>query len=259
MAYTEMLNILIHDSGLTVKQIAEKCSEYGVDITTTYISKLRNDKNNKAPSDKVSIALAKACGAKFEECLVVEAYLDKAPKVITTFFNQLKKIVAPITMGIFENKITSQQQKDLEKVIENLPMSQFIFEMVKDNAATKIQKEFGTGHIKAIQKGDDFNIKHEITQNLGLQISDDGMSTQIRKGDLVQIEYKTLDELKTGDVICFGKSNNKGKVFARKIVVSDNKKTLTLMPINNEYTCESVNIKDIIIFGKAIRVTTEIK
>ena len=43
------------------------------------------------------------------------------------------------------------------------------------------------------------------------------------------------------------------------IVISDNKKSLTLMPINNEYTCENVNIKDIIIFGKALRVTTEIK
>lgn len=31
------------------------------------------------------------------------------------------------------------------------------------------------------------------------------------------------------------------------------------MPINNEYTCESVNVQDIIIFGKAIRITTEIK
>ncbi len=259
MAYTEMLNILIHDSGLTVKQIADKCSEYGVDITTTYISKLRNDKNNKAPSDKVSIALAKACGAKYEECLIVEAYLDKSPKIITDFFNQFKKMVAPITMGIFENKITSQQQKELEKAIENMPMSQFIFEVVKENMATKITKEYGTGHIKAIQKGDDFNIKQEITQNLGLPMSDDGMFPQIRKGDQVQIEYKTIDELKTGDIICFGKAKNKGKVFARKIVVSDNKKTLTLMPINNEFTCENINIKDIIIFGKAIRVTTEIK
>ena len=162
-------------------------------------------------------------------------------------------------MGIFENKITSQQQKELEKAIENLPMSQFIFEMVKENMATKITKEYGSGHIKAVQKGDDINIKQEITQNLGLQISDDGMSPQIRKGDLVQIEYKPIDELKTGDIICLVKANNKGKVFARKIVISDNKKAITLMPINNEYTCETVNINDIIIFGKALRVTTEIK
>ena len=259
MAYTEMLNILIHDSGLTVKQIADKCSEYGVDITTTYISKLRNDKNNKAPSDKVSIALAKACGAKFEECLVVEAYLDKSPKIIMDFFNLLKKIVVPITMGVLENKFTTQEQKKLEKAVESLPMSQFIFEMVKENKGTQIKKEFGAGHIKAIQKGDDFNIKHEITQNLGLPISDDGMSPQIHKGDFVQIEYKSIDELKTGDIICFGKVKNKGKFYARKIVIGDNKKSITLLPMNNEYTFENTNVDDIVIFGKIVRVTTEIK
>ncbi len=259
MAYTEMLNILIHDSGLTVKQIAEKCGENGVNITSAYISKLRNDTKNTAPSDNVSRAIAKACGAKYEECLIVEAYLDKSPKIINDFFNQYKKMVVPITMGVLENKITTQQQKELEKAVENLPMSQFIFELVKENMATKITKEYGTGHIKAVQKGEDFNITQEIKQNLGLSISDDGMSPQIRKGDLVQIEYKPIDELKTGDVVCIGKTKNKGKVFARKIVISDNKKAITLMPINNEYTCETVNINDIIIFGKALRVTTEIK
>lgn len=259
MAYTEMLNILIHDSGLTVKQIAEKCCEFGVDITTTYISKLRNDKNNKAPSDKVSIALAKACGAKYEECLIVEAYLDKSPKIINDFFNQFKKMVVPMTMGVLENKITSQQQKELEKAIENLPMSQFIFEIVKENMATKITKEYGAGHIKAIQKGEDFNIKQEITQNLGLPICDDGMSPQIRKGDKVQFEYKNLDELKTSDIICFSKKGTKDKVYARKIVISDNKKTITLLPMNNEYTFENANISDLMIFGKVVRVTTELK
>lgn len=259
MAYTEMLNILIHDSGLTVKQIAEKCGENGVNITSAYISKLRNDTKNTAPSDNVSRAIAKACGAKYEECLIVEAYLDKSPKIINDFFNQYKKMVVPITLGVLENKITTQQQKELEKAVENLPMSQFIFELVKENMATKITKEYGTGHIKAIQKGDDINITQEITQNLGLVISDDGMFPQICKGDRVQFEYKNIDELTTGDIICFAKKRTKEKVYVRKVVIGESKKTITLLPINNEYSFENVNVNDLIIFGKAIRVTTEIK
>lgn len=258
MPYTNMLNILIEESGLTVKEIANKCKEQGVEITTTYISKLRNDKNNKTPSDKVSLAIAQACNAKYKECLLVEAYLDNSPKIISDFFSELKKIVVPITMGVMENALTTQEQKSFENVLEALPMSHFIIEMVQENRATQIKKMYGTGNIKAFQKGNDYNIKHEITQNLGLQISDDGMKPQISKGDTVQFEYKKINEYKTGDIICFSKKGVKNKIYARKIVVGDNNKTITLLPMNNEYTFENANSDDLVIYGKIVRVTTKI-
>lgn len=258
MAYTELLNVLIKESGLSIKQIAEKCAEYGTEITTTYISKLKNDENNKAPSDKVSLALAKACNAKYDECLVLEAYLDRSPEIINDFFYQLKKLVVPLTMGVLENKITTQQQKEFEKLVENMPTSTFIFDMVKENQGAKIKKELGTAHIKADFKGDTVNIKHEITQNLGLNISDDGMKPQICKGDRVQFEIKDYADYKTGDVICYAKKDIKNKVFVRKLIKNDNK-TISLMPINSEFTFETINLNDVIILGKAVRVVSEIK
>ncbi len=258
MPYTDLLNILIKDSGLTVKEIAEKCSEYGAEITPPYISRLRNDKNNKAPSDKVSIALAKACGAKYEECLVLEAYLDRSPEILNEFFSQLKKLVVPLTMGVMENKITTQQQKEFEQIVDNLPVSTFIFDIVKENQAAKLKKEFGTAHLKAEIKGDTLNIRHEIEQNIGLVIADDGMKPQICKGDKVQFEFMEFEKLKTGDIICYTKKEIKNKIFARKIILNSPKK-FSLMPINSDFTFETVNADDIIILGKVVRVISEIK
>jgi len=85
MAYTALLNKLIENSGLTVKEIAERCTESGTKITAAYISTLRNSTDNRAPSSEVSKALAKVCGAKNENVLVIEAYLDTAPAELTVY------------------------------------------------------------------------------------------------------------------------------------------------------------------------------
>ncbi len=256
MAYTLLLNTLIENSGLTVKEIAEKCGEYGVEITATYISKLRNDENNKSPSDKVSKAIAKACNAKHEDCLVLEAYLDRSPSIVNEFFAELKKMIIPMTMGVFENKFTTQQKKNFEKLVDELPIADLIFEIVEQNRNTKITKMLGVANMKAEIKSDEVNIKHEISQNLGFVVYDDGMSPQIKKGDKVQISIVGIDELETGDIICYTKGV-KTKIFARKILISD-KKNITLMPMNSEYKVETVKISDITILGKAVRVTTDL-
>lgn len=256
MAYTTLLNKIIESSGLTVKEIAERCKQSGVDITPAYISTLRNNKNNRAPSDKVSKALAKACEYKDEEALVIEAYLDSAPDIIRKFFSVMKKSVLPITMGMFENKFTSQNIKDLEAIFEEIPMAEFISEIA--NQDLKFKKERGTYNIKAISD-DKITITQEIKQTLGLPVCDDGMKPQICKGNLIQIEFKELEDLKTGDIVCYTKDKNDNKIFVRKIVIGESKKQVTMLPINSDFTPEIVNIDEILIMGKVVRVTADIK
>lgn len=256
MAYTLLLNMIIEDSKLTVKEIAERCKQYDVDITPAYISTLRNDKNNRAPSDKVSRAIAKACEYKDSEALVIEAYLDNAPDVIKKFFDEMKKSVVPAMLGMFENKFTSQQIKEVETIFSQMPMAQFITEFANQNM--KYVKGNGAFNIKAISN-DGTKITQELTQTIGLPVYDDGMKPQICKGNLIQFEFKEIDEYKTGDIVCYAKPNLKKSVFVRKIIIGDNKKQITFLPINSDYTPETVNTKDIILMGKVVRVTADVK
>lgn len=89
MNYTEMLNKLISESGMNQKEISIRCKELGEDVTTTYLSALKNT-NGKMASDNISRAIAKACNAKYSEILVVQAYLDKAPQIIIDFLEGVR-------------------------------------------------------------------------------------------------------------------------------------------------------------------------
>ncbi len=88
MTCNELIENLVNNSGLTHKEIANKCKEYGEPITANYISILKNDPS-KTPSDNVGIALAKACGAKYENIIVVQAYIDRAPNIIKQFLEYI--------------------------------------------------------------------------------------------------------------------------------------------------------------------------
>lgn len=91
MNYTEMLNKLITESGLSQKEICDKCKEQGEDVTTTYLSVLKNT-DGKMASENISRAIAKACNTKYSEILVVQAYLDKAPRYIIEFFEEIREV-----------------------------------------------------------------------------------------------------------------------------------------------------------------------
>ena len=86
-----MLNKLITESGLSQKEICDKCKEQGEDVTTTYLSVLKNT-DGKMASENISRAIAKACNTKYSEILVVQAYLDKAPRYIIEFFEEIREV-----------------------------------------------------------------------------------------------------------------------------------------------------------------------
>lgn len=260
MSYTQLLNQVIENSGLTVKEIAEKCKEYGQDITPSYISTLRNNKNNRAPSDDVSIAIAKACNVEkaFENILVVEAYIDTAPKEIKDIIELLKDIMTNATIGMFENKVTTQQRKEIRKMFDTMPMARFVIELTTDNVKSTLKKNKGTLKLDSKDILTDTNIK--IEQRIvpvGFDISDNGMYPVIEKGDMVNIELKELKDYKTGDIVLLKKNDKKANLIARKLVIG-NKKEITLIPINNEYSAETVNLDDITIMGAITQLIRKI-
>ena len=90
MTYTELLNELLDNSGKMMKDIAEECrNTYGVNLTNTYLSSLKTNPERVA-SDEISRAIAKTCGAEFEDILVVQAYIDKAPQIIKDYLQYVQ-------------------------------------------------------------------------------------------------------------------------------------------------------------------------
>lgn len=255
MPYAQLLNTIIENSNLTVKEIAEKCKEFDVDITPAYISTLRNAKTNRTPSDKVSKAITMACNYANKDALIIEAYLDNAPEPIKKFFSIMKQSIVPLTLGAFDNKITSQQKREFNAVIDEMSMADFIAEF----STQKIDYEKSKGLDMKIISDDEIKITNEIKQALGFDVADNGMSPLISKGDKVQVSLIKTEEIKTGDIICYAKKEKPSNQFVRKVVVSKSTKEFTFLPINNDITPEVIKIEDIIIIGKVVRVTSEIK
>jgi len=87
MSYAATLAKMIQDSNLTLRQIAEQVKTHGVKVDPSYISKLQSG-NQSPASDEINVALAKVCHSDPER-LVFEAYLEKAPDVVTDMITKL--------------------------------------------------------------------------------------------------------------------------------------------------------------------------
>lgn len=84
MNYAEMLNQIIDQSGLSLRQIAKRCKELDLSITPSYISQLKNAKL-PPPTEEVSLTIAKVCGSKKQAELVFQGYMEKAPAMVKEY------------------------------------------------------------------------------------------------------------------------------------------------------------------------------
>lgn len=134
MNYKELLNKLIKESNLSNKEIVARCEELGEKITPNYLSVLKNQ-DDKIPSENLSIALAKACQSKYENILLVQGYLDKAPKAIYDFLDNAMQQSLKATLAVLEiskDSLPKQLQNDLLKnmreIEEDYYLAKFICE-----------------------------------------------------------------------------------------------------------------------------------
>lgn len=142
MNYTEMLNNLIASSGKMLKDIADECTEkYGVNLTRVYLSILKTQEG-KIPSPEVSRAIAKACNAQYDNILVIQAYLDKAPKEITDFLQGVQSMLDNPPPLEEEDELSKQLKAEAEK-----PLAEFIcgyapqMDILKSGIAEKVEAE----------------------------------------------------------------------------------------------------------------------
>lgn len=147
MTYTRLLNKLIEESGLSNKEILEKCEAYGMKITPNYLSVLKNNET-KVASDELSRVFAKICGAPSEEVLVVQAYLDKAPSIIIECLNLIfetgKKAMErqmELNKDIFPEEIYLAIVEETKRTFENTSLAELICQypqMVQETGVSEI-------------------------------------------------------------------------------------------------------------------------
>ena len=78
--YRHLLSHYIKHSGLSLRQIAQRCRERNHSIDPSYISKLQSG-HLPPPSAEVSKMLAEVLGANAEELIYI-GYIEKAPAII---------------------------------------------------------------------------------------------------------------------------------------------------------------------------------
>ncbi len=260
MPYTKLLNDIIDKSGLSVKEIAEKCTQNGVKVTSSYISTLKNNTNNRAPSDEVSRAIAKACNYPDEGILVLEAYIDNSPPEFEGILNFLKSTAIMTMISVFENQVNEKQMQMFLNAINDMPISLLLIQLAKaDNES--VEKIFGMFNISSTinDEMNNISVKTELKEAQGFPVIDNSMFPIIQSGSKVILELKNSKELCDGDIIAFTIKKAENNIIYRKVVFIDDAHTkLVTFPMNTEYDTVTYSIDDIIILGKVKQVIADL-
>lgn len=253
MPYTKLLNQLIDNSGMTVKEIAQRCTDDGVKVTPAYISTLRNDANNRTPSETMSKAIARACGSKNEEILVIEGYIDSAPEAFRSLIEFLRDSALTMMLGVFANNYSEEEISIARKQVEEMPLAQLV--MALNSNKGEISKAYGAMNIRSKVSDNEFKSEVQLKQAIGFDVQDNSMFPTIPKG--AKVTLKMCDEYKDGDILAFiDKENN---MTYRKVgFIGGNHTTAAMFPLSTEFETKVYNIDEISILGKVVQVIMDI-
>lgn len=233
MPYARLLDQLIKESGMSAKEVAEKCAQFGATVTPSYISLLRNENRNRTPSDDVSIALAKVFG-KREDYLVIERQMDDAPELFKQIIYKFIKLSLQSAASIQNSPISAEQLQAAISLIDKHPMADLLLEL------HSIGEALPTG-IELLQ-----------SSGAGFEFTavDDAMAPIIKKGNKVQLAQQ--GEYRNGDIIGF--EWNKQLYYRQYQKV--NETTVLLLAYNPEFPQLIYSEKEMTLMGKVQAVTT---
>jgi Peptidase S24-like. len=247
MSYAEMLDAIIAESELSLRQISKLCAQFDITITPSYISQLKNGKL-PPPSPEVSLALAKVCNSKNQSQLVFQGYMEKAPDVIKEYMlasSQLNRIMLE-SLYKAENKAISQEALDYLKnldILSTLEMSSKYINPNNNLNPTELIREItlSSGGVSKIQAQGDM---------INFFLGDTSMSPTIPVHSYIYILPTKLELLKERDIIAFY-PNNRKQATLRRIFYSNDK--ILLIPEDKAfqiYIIESYD--DIDYLGKVV-------
>ncbi|WHH57289.1 LexA family transcriptional regulator [Petroclostridium sp. X23] len=250
MAYYELFSNLIENSGLSHKDISDKCKLLGVSISPSYISQLKSGKI-PAPSDEVSKAIAEVCNGNGNE-LILEAYLDKAPNSLITFINNMKEIVLFTTLQFIKSQMEKDQFEIYETEIINQsnkqPLSSFILEA---NNTNFVQSDMSFDECNFTMIDDMYNVNISTNQPVGFTVKDNAMKPFINKDSIVTFDKK--ETYSNGDIVGFIIDK---EVLVRRLYKKND--LLILSADNYEFEPLIYKLNDIKILGKVRQFTTKL-
>ena len=238
MPYYKILKKVIAESNLTNKEIAEKCCKLGTKLTPSYISKLVNNRM-PAPSDEISRAISKACNID-ERLLVLEGYIDKAPKEILEIFNSIRRMSLYAGLEILENNIPKEYLKEIEEIYNNEPISEFLLQILEANNLTDILIDENS-----INLNDNYNdIQLNLKEPISIPIKDNLMFPIVPEGAKITLEIK--EKYNDGDILALKVKNN-DNVIVRYTLFKNDKIVVNSISNNKPIT---YNLGDVVILGK---------
>jgi hypothetical protein len=239
MTYTELLNQMIEDSGLSANEICRRCQADGVDLKSTYLSALRNDPTRRA-SDEISRAIAKACG-KPEDWLVTQARLDEDTEILEKMRTNLRDMTV-VALGTFlrmlgypeleeKAKEALNEMPEIEFLAEASSMDVSLFpdlleEVIADPSLTSLLKKLGV---------------------VELFVQDDAMAPMLPKGGRVHVE---VCEYKDGDILCYQKQGDNTCYIRQARFLDSAHNEVVMIPHNSGYPTETVRLDELSIYGK---------
>ncbi len=247
MSYAEMLDAIISESELSLRQISKLCTQFEITITPSYISQLKNGKL-PPPSPEVSLALAKVCNSKNQSQLVFQGYMEKAPEVIKEYMlasSQLNRIMLESLCKSETNTISKESLDYLKNldILSTLEMSsRYISKDNSMNASDLIREiTLSSGGVSKIQAQGDM---------INFFLGDTSMSPTIPVHSYIYILPTKLELLKERDIIAFY-PNNRKQATLRRIFYSNDK--ILLIPEDKTFQIYIIdNFEDIDYLGKVV-------
>lgn len=220
MNYAEMLDEMIMESELSLRQISRLCTQFDITITPSYISQLKNGKL-PPPTPEVSLALAKVCNSKKQSQLVFQGYMEKAPDVIKEYMlasSELNRLMMESLYRSENNGSISKESLDYLKnldVLSTLEMSSKYINSDKPVSPTELVREItlSSGGVSKINAQGDM---------INFFLGDTSMSPTIPIHSYVYILPTKLDLLKERDIIAFY-PNSRRQATLRRIFFSNGK------------------------------------
>ena len=243
MPYHKLLNNLIASTNYTAQEIINKCAEKGIKMDKAYMSKLRNNKV-PPPSEDVSRVISKVCDVD-ERFLVLEGYIDKAPKEIKEAFVSIKFMTTIATLNCLDNYVSEDILKAIEDELNKEPLSDFIISLIDNNA-----KNFSITKDSFKISSEDNDVSFSLKEPISIPIKENAMFPTIPEN--AEIIINIQENYEDGDILAL-KIKGNDEVITRTVMFKDNN-TLLLIPLNHGYKKETYTKEEIIILGKVVKV-----
>ena len=250
MNYAEMLDEMITESELSLRQISRLCSDLNLTITPSYISQLKNGKL-PPPSAEVSLALAKVCNSKNQTKLVFKGYMEKAPDVIKEYMlasSELNRIMLESLCKTEDDGSISKEIVDYLKDLDVLSSFEISSKYISmSNTDTSKKAELINELTLSSGGATKINAQGEM---IHLFLGDSSMNPTIPIHSYLYILPTKIDLLKERDIIAFYPCNRKLATLRRLFFAND--KTL-LMADDKSYQIYMLeSLKEIDYIGKVV-------